>query len=344
MKFTAQQIAKAVQGEIEGDSKAVITDFAKIEEGKPGTISFLANPKYTKYIYSTEASIVIVGADFIAEKPVSATLIKVKDSYSAFATLMNLYNEYKYPKKGIARKSKIAKSAKLGKNVYVGDYAVIGENVVIGDNVKIYPNTTIGDNSTVGDNSILYAGVNIYHEIQIGKGCIIHSGAVVGSDGFGFAPVNESYMKIPQIGNVIIEDNVEIGANTAIDRATMGSTIIHKNTKIDNLVQIGHNVTVGESTVIAGQAGISGSTKLGNNIMCGGQVGIAGHISIGDNVKIAAQSGIPSNVKENEILLGSPAFNARKYKTSYVHFRNLDSIVKQLRDLEAEVKRLKEDK
>jgi len=341
MKFTAQQIAQAVQGTIEGDPKACITDFAKIEEGRKGTISFLANPKYTKYIYSTEASIVIIGEDFVAEQEITPTLIRVKDAYSAFAVLMNLYKQYKYPKKGISRKAKVAKNAKLGNNVYIGEFVVIGDNVEIGDNVKIYPNTTIGENSKIGSDSIIYSGVNIYHETIIAEACIIHSGTVIGSDGFGFAPVNNNFMKIPQIGNVIIEENVEIGANVTIDRATMGSTIIHKNTKIDNLVQIAHNVEIGENTVLAGQVGISGSTKLGNNIMCGGQVGIAGHITIGDGVKIAAQSGLTANVKDNEILFGSPALNARKYKTSYVHFRNLDKIVNRLNELEAEVKRLK---
>lgn len=341
MKFTAQQIAQAVQGVIEGDPKTSITDFAKIEEGTAGTISFLANPKYTKYLYSTKASIVIVNEDFVPEQEVSATLIRVKDAYAAFAVLMNLYKQYKYPKKGIARKAKVSKSAKIGENVYVGEFAVIGDNVEIGDNVKIYPNTTIGENSKIGKDSIIYSGVNIYHETIIGENCIVHSGTVIGSDGFGFAPVNNNFMKIPQIGNVVIEDNVEIGANVAIDRATMGSTIIHKNSKIDNLVQIAHNVEIGENTVLAGQVGISGSTKLGDNIMCGGQVGIAGHITVGNGVKIAAQSGISASVKDEEILFGSPALNARKFKTSYVHFRNLDKIVNRLNELEAEVKRLK---
>ncbi|MCF8364210.1 MAG: UDP-3-O-(3-hydroxymyristoyl)glucosamine N-acyltransferase [Bacteroidales bacterium] len=335
MIFKAKEIAKILNGSIEGDENVSVHKLAKIEEGLPGSISFLANPKYTQFVYQSAASIVIVGDDFKADFPVKPTLIRVSDPYSAFASLLEVYNKIKLDKKGISKNASIAETAKIGKDVYIGDQAVIGENVEIGDRVKIYPQTYIGDNTTVGSGTTLYAGVKIYSDIIIGADCVIHSGAVIGADGFGFAPQSDSnYMKIAQIGNVILEDNVEIGANTTIDRATLGSTIIRKGVKLDNLIQIGHNVEIGENTIIAAQSGIAGSTKVGKNCLIAAQVGIIGHIKIGDNVKIAAQSGVSASVKEDLIIFGSPAFDAREYRRAYVHFRNLQKIVGRIDKLE----------
>ncbi len=336
MKFTAQQIADALQGTVDGDASVTVSTLSKIEEGKPGSLSFLANPAYEKYIYETNASLVIVNNNFKPEKKVSATLIRVNDAYMAFAQLLELYQQSKPQKTGISPKADIAPSASIGKNVYIGAFVVVGENSVVGDNCKIYPNTTLGDNVKVGNDTTLYAGVKIYDECIIGNSCTLHAGVVIGSDGFGFAPQQDSdFKKVPQIGNVVLEDKVEIGANTVIDRATMGPTVIKRGVKLDNLIQIAHNVVVGENTVIAAQTGIAGSTKIGKNCMFGGQVGIIGHLSIADEVKIAAQSGVGKTISEKgAILEGSPAFNARNFQKSYIHYRKLDSLVKRVNNLE----------
>ena len=299
MEFSAQQIADFLHGEIIGDNQVKVNNLSKIEEGKPGTLTFLANPKYTHHIYTTQASIVLVNRDFEPEQKIKATLIKVNDAYSCLAQLLNLVNQARPEKKGIDKDTCIAASATISQSVYIGAFAYVSENVKVGENVKIYPQVYIGDNVTIGDNTILYPGVKIYHDCVIGKNCIIHAGAVIGADGFGFAPHNGIYVKIAQIGNVIIEDQVEIGANTTIDRATMGSTIVRKGAKLDNLIQVAHNVEIGENTVMAAQVGVAGSTKIGSHCMVGGQVGFAGHITIGDRVNIGAQSGIPNHVSSD---------------------------------------------
>ncbi len=343
MEFTARQVAEVIQGSIEGNPEVKVTRLSKIEEGEPGSLTFLANPKYTQYIYSTQASIVIVNKDFKPENPVSATMIRVEDAYTAFANLLDVYNRIKLNKTGISSLSFISASARIGKNVYIGEFAYIGDNVTVGDNTKVYPHVYLGDNVTVGSNTTIFAGVNIYSDNQIGNDCTIHSGVVIGSDGFGFAPQQDkNYKKVAQIGNVIIEDNVEIGANTTIDRATLGSTIIRKGAKLDNLIQIAHNVEIGENTIIAAQTGISGSTKVGKNCMIAGQVGLIGHLNIADDVKIGAQSGISTNLPEGSIVLGSPAFDIVKYRKAYVHFRNLPDIIKRLEELEKLMKSKKE--
>ncbi|HNW98193.1 MAG TPA: UDP-3-O-(3-hydroxymyristoyl)glucosamine N-acyltransferase [Bacteroidales bacterium] len=344
MKFSAKHIAELLNGNVEGNENAEVSRLSKIEEGSEGSLSFLANPKYTQYIYNTKASIVIVNKDFIPEQKISSTLIRVEDAYQAFAKLLEIYNQIKLNKAGISKHAFISETAKIGKNVYIGEFAVIGENVLIGDNVKIYPQTYIGDNSQVNENTLIYAGVKIYTDIHIGKNCTVHSGVVIGGDGFGFAQekAGNNYIKVTQIGNVIIEDDVEIGANTTIDRATMGSTIIRKGAKLDNLIQIAHNVEIGENTVIVSQAGIAGSTKIGKNCMIGGQVGIIGHLHIADNVKIAAQSGIQKNINdEGAIIQGSPAFNVHDYQKSYVLYKKLPSLYKRLDELEQKLKESK---
>ncbi|MFA5781394.1 MAG: UDP-3-O-(3-hydroxymyristoyl)glucosamine N-acyltransferase [Bacteroidales bacterium] len=335
MKFTAKQIAELLNGVIEGDAEVTVNKLSKIEEGEPCSLSFLANPLYTQYVYTTNASIVIVNKSFIPDHPVKSTLIKVDSAEIAFAKLLEMYNQIKYNKVGISQKSSIAETAKVGENVYVGDFAFIGEKVVIGNNVKIYPQVYIGDNSIVDDNTILFAGVKIYSDNEIGKNCIIHSGCVIGSDGFRYAPQNESAKKVAQIGNVIIEDDVEIGANCTIDRATLGSTILRKGVKFDNLIHIAHNVEIGENTYIAANNVIAGSTKIGKNCMFSGQVGIVGHLNIADNTIIAAQSGISKSItKKGESYMGSPAFEVGKYRKSYIHFRNLSELVERIEKLE----------
>lgn len=340
MKFTAEQIAGILNGVVEGNTQIEVSILSKIEEGKPGSLSFLANPVYTHFIYSTRADIVIVNEDFKPKKPLTTTLIRVKDAYSAFTTLLKMVQQAKNDKSGISPHAAIAESARLGKNVFVGDFVSIGENTIIGDNVKIYANTCIGERCKIGDNTSLFYGVKIYDECVIGNKCTLHAGVTIGSDGFGFAPQSDgNYKKIPQIGNVILEDKVEIGANTTIDRATLGSTIIRKGVKLDNLIQIAHNVEIGENTVIAAQTGIAGSTKIGKNCMFGGQVGITGHITIADGVKISAQSGIGKNIKKpGSLWEGSPAFSLPDFMRSYVNFKNLDRIVKQLHRLEQQIK------
>ncbi|GIM56541.1 UDP-3-O-acylglucosamine N-acyltransferase [Capnocytophaga canimorsus] len=335
MKFTALQISNILNGQIVGDPDVQVHKLSKIEEGEEGSITFLANPKYKNFIYTTRASIAIVNKSFEPENEVQVTLIKVEDAYSAFSKLLEYYNQIKLNKSGIEQPVSISNTAQLGENMYVGAFTYIGDNVVIGDNVKIYPNTYIGDNVTIGDNTILFAGCKIYSETVIGKHCTLHAGVILGADGFGFAPVQEGfYNKVPQIGNVIIEDYVDIGAGSTIDRATLGSTIIRKGVKLDNQIQIAHNVEIGKNTVIAAQTGIAGSTKIGENCMIGGQVGIVGHLTIGNRVKIQAQSGVIRNVEDDEILQGAPAIGYNDYNKSYVIFKKLPSLMKRFLDIE----------
>lgn len=338
MEFSAQQIAELLGGSVEGNADVKVNNMSKIEEGVPNTLSFLANPKYTQYIYTTDASIVLVNKSFNLERPVkkTCTLIRVENAYESFAKLLQLYHQFKGNKVGIEQPSFIHPTAKIGQDCYIGAFAYIGENVKIGNNVKIYPNVFLGDNCKVDDNTTLFSGVKVYHECWIGKHCTVHSNTVIGSDGFGFAPNTEgqTFEKVPQIGNVIIEDHVEIGSNSSIDRATMGSTVLRKGVKLDNLVQIAHNVEVGENTVIAGLSGVAGSTKVGKNCMIAAQVGIVGHIRIADGVKIAGQSGIGASIeKEGEIVQGSPAFSISDYRRSYVLFRTLPKLNDRLNDL-----------
>ena len=338
MKFTAEQIAGILEGEVIGNPMAEVFRLSKIEEGSDGSLTFLSNPKYLNYIYSTKASVTIVNETFEPEWPLTTTLIKVQDAYTAFSKLLEYYNQVKLNKTGIEQPSFLSQSAKYGANLYLGSFSYVGQNVILGENVKIYPNCFIGDNVVIGDNALLFAGAKIYSETIIGNNCTIHSGAIIGSDGFGFAPNPDgTYTKIPQIGNVIIEDNVDIGSCTTIDRATMGSTIIRKGVKLDNQIQIAHNVEIGENTVIAAQTGVAGSTKIGKNGMIGGQVGIAGHLTIGNNVRIQAQSGVGRNIKDNEILQGSPTFGYNDFSKSYVHFKNLPKIVAEIEELKKQI-------
>lgn len=334
MKFTAEQIAGILNGEVVGNPNAEVYKLAKIEEGTEGSLTFLANKKYINYIYSTQATIAIVNNDFVAEQEITTTLIKVEDAYKAFSTLLEYYNQVKLMKSGIEQPSVISENVTYGEGLYLGSFCYIGKNVIIGKNAKIYPNTFIGDNVVIGDDCIFFAGVRIYSETEIGNNCTFHSGSIIGSDGFGFAPLEDgTYSKIPQIGNVIIEDNVEVGANTTIDRATLGSTFIRKGVKLDNHIQVAHNVEIDENTVIAAQTGIAGSTKIGKNCMIGGQVGISGHLTIGNGVKIQAQSGIGKSIGNNEVVQGSPAFNYGDFAKSFVHFKNLPTIVNQIEQL-----------
>lgn len=339
MEFSALQIANYLGGTVIGDEDVTVNTLSKIEDAQPGALSFLSNPKYTPYIYETKASIVIIDDNFIQEKEVSSTLVKVQDAYAAFAQLLELYNQVKHSKSGLEQPLFKSESATLGEDVYVGAFSYIGENVKIGNNTKIYPQCHISDNVVIGDNCLVFPGVKIMADSIVGNHVTLHSGVVVGSDGFGFAPNQEnSYNKIPQIGNVIIEDHVDIGANSVIDRATMGSTIIRKGVKIDNLVQVAHNVEIGDNTVIASQTGIAGSAKIGKNCMIAGQVGIIGHITIGNGVKIAAQSGIGKSVADNEIIQGSPAFNFADYKKSYVYFRKLPQLAQDINQIEKKLR------
>ena len=338
MKFTAAQIAGILEGEVEGNPEVEVSKLSKIEEGIPESLSFLSNPKYTQYIYTTKASAVIVDKNFKAENRINTTLIRVDDAYKSFSKLLEYYNQVKMNKTGIEQPVFISESANYGKNIYIGAFAYISDNVKIGDNVKIYPNVYIGDNVIIANNVTLFSGAKIYSDTQIGNNCVIHSSAILGADGFGFSPNEKGeFIKVPQTGNVIIEDNVDIGAATSIDRATLGSTIIRKGVKLDNQIQIAHNVEIGENTVIAAQTGIAGSTKIGENCMVGGQVGIAGHLSIGNNVRIQAQSGIGRNVKDNETLQGSPALTYNDYNKSYVHFKNLPKIINRLTTIEKNI-------
>lgn len=341
MEFTAQQIADFLKGEIIGDPYVKVNNLSKIEEGLPGTLTFLANPKYSHFLYTTQASIILINNDFTPEQEINATLIRVENAYASLARLLNLVAQSRPPKKGQDKNCAVAASARVPESAYVGAYAVIGENTVIGENVQIYPHVCIGDNVTVGNNTILYAGVKVYDDCLIGNDCILHAGAVIGADGFGFAPQGDDYMKIPQIGNVILEDNVEIGANTTVDRATMGSTVIRKGVKLDNLIQIAHNVEIGNNTVMAAQCGIAGSTRIGKNCMFAGQVGIAGHITIGDNVQLGAQAGIPNHVEANARLMGTPAVPARDFARSTVIIKRLPDMEKTMREMQREIQEIK---
>lgn len=334
MKFTAAQIAGILDGEVFGNPDAEVYKLAKIEEGTTGSLTFLANTKYANYLYSTSATIVIVNKSYELENEVKATLIKVDDAYSSFSKLLEYYNQVKLMKSGIEQPSVISEGVTYGNDLYLGSFCYIGKNVSIGNNVKIYPNSFIGDNVVIGDNCVFFAGVRIYSETEIGNHVTIHSGTIIGSDGFGFAPLEDgSFSKIPQIGNVVIEDDVEIGSCSTVDRATLGTTYIRKGAKLDNQIQVAHNVEIGENTVIAAQTGIAGSTKIGKNCMIGGQVGIAGHITIGNFVKIQAQSGIGKSLKDGEVVQGSPAFNYGDFAKSFVHFRNLPKIVNEIEEL-----------
>lgn len=343
MDFKATEIAAFLNGEITGNGNVRVSNVSKIEEGKPGTLTFLSNLKYESFIYKTEASIVLVNRDFIPKKEINATLIKVDNAYQALATLLDLYEQSKKAtKNGIEQPSFVDESSTIGEDIYVGAFAYVGKNCKIGKNVKLYPQIYIGDNVNVGDNCIIYSGAKIYHDSIIGNSCIIHSGAVIGADGFGFAPQDDgNYKKIPQIGNTVLEDNVDIGANSTIDRGTMGSTIIRKGAKIDNLVQIAHNCDVGENTVIAAQSGFAGTTKVGKNCKFGGQVGLAGHLKIGDNVMFGAQSGISQNIKDNEVLLGSPAIPIRDAIRSITVHKNLPELQRDVTRLKKEIEEIK---
>lgn len=343
MEFTASAIAGFLKGDIEGNPDIKVSTVAKIEEGFEGALSFLANPKYEHFIYSTNSSIVLVNKTFVLAEKIKATLIRVDNAYEAFATLLRMVDQSRPRKQGIHQTAVIEPSAQIGSNVYIGPYSYIGENCVVGDGCSLHAQVSIGDNTTIGRKCIIYPGVKIYHECLIGENCIIHAGSVIGSDGFGFVPQSENlYQKIPQLGNVLIEDNVEIGANVTIDRATIGSTIIRKGVKLDNLIQIGHNVEVGENTVMAAQTGIAGSTKIGRNCMLGGQVGIAGHLKIADGTKIAAQAGIIGDIREeNTVIMGSPSLESRQYLRSSVLFKKLPDLKTKIDSMEKEIESLK---
>jgi UDP-3-O-[3-hydroxymyristoyl] glucosamine N-acyltransferase len=335
MTFTASQIADLLQGTVEGNPGATVSTVSKIEEGIPGSISFLANPLYTQYIYHTKASVVIVNQSFVPDHPVETTLIRVESAEKAFARLLEVYNQVKNNKTGISPTAIIAGSATLGEKVYIGDYSIIGDNVSIGNNVKIHPQVFIGDNCVIGDNTILYMGVKVYSETMVGKDCILHAGVVLGSDGFRFATGEEGGLKIPQIGNVVLEDNIEMGANCAVDRATLGSTIIRKGVKLDNLVHVAHNVEIGENTYIAAATGIAGSTKVGKNCLISGHVAITGHITIADGTILGGATGVSKSlIRPGEAYLGSPALEASKFRKAYVFFRNLPEIVQRIEKLE----------
>jgi UDP-3-O-[3-hydroxymyristoyl] glucosamine N-acyltransferase len=343
MEFTAETIAGFLNGEIVGNPDIKVNTIAKIEEGQPGALSFLANPKYEHYLYDTKSSVVLVNKSFVPSRKFGSTLIKVENAYEAFASLLRLVDQARPRKKGIHPTAIIEPTAKIGSDVFIGPYSYIGENCVIGDGCSVYPHVYIGDNTKLGNNCTINPGVKIYHDCVLGVGCIIHAGTVIGSDGFGFAPQNDSeFMKIPQLGNVVLEDHVEIGANVTIDRATMGSTFIRKGVKLDNLIQIAHNVEVGENTVMAAQTGVSGSTKVGKNCMFGGQVGLAGHIRIADGTKIGAQGGILGDVKEeNTVIIGSPAIELKQFLRSSVIFKKLPEMKVKIDLLEKELESLK---
>jgi UDP-3-O-[3-hydroxymyristoyl] glucosamine N-acyltransferase len=336
MEFSAIQIATFLSGTVEGDPEVKVYNVAKIEEGAPGMLSFLANPKYSQYLYTTQSSIVLINNDFELQDKVSATLIRVPDAYAAFAQLLGLYQQFMQSKSGVSSLAFISKDVSYGEDVYIGEFAFVGERAKIGNRVKIYPQVYIGDDVVIGDDTIIYAGAKLYAQTVVGNSCILHSGCVIGADGFGFAPQEDgSYNKIPQIGNVVLGNNVEIGANTCVDCATMGSTKIHDGVKLDNLIQIAHNVEVGRNTAVAAQTGVSGSTKIGANCVIAGQVGMVGHIHIADRTKIGAQSGILGNVKkEGEELMGSPAMNLRDYLRMSVYTKNIEKLVKRVEELE----------
>lgn len=344
MEFSAQEIADVLNGIIDGNPNVRVSNFSKIEEGRPGTLSFLANPKYEHFVYETEASIVLVNQDFAPSKKIKTTLIKVENAYSALAILMNKVEKAKTDKIGISSTSFVSETATVGESCYIGNFAYIGEQVKLGNGCKIFPHSYVGDGVTIGDNTIVYPHVTIYNDCVIGKNCIVHAGAVLGADGFGFAPEGETYKKIPQLGNVVVEDDVEIGANTTIDRSVIGSTIIGKGVKLDNLVQIAHNVEVGENTVMAAQVGVAGSVKIGKHCMFGGQAGLAGHIRIDDNVTLGAQSGVISNVKEGRTLLGAPAIDSKLFFRASAVFSKLPDIYRTVGELQREIALLKQER
>ena len=341
MEFSAKQIAEFIQGTIVGDENATVHTFAKIEEGIPGAISFLSNPKYTHYIYDTQSSIVLVNKDFEPEKEIKATLIKVDNAYESLAKLLNLYEMSKPKKTGVDPLAYIAPTAKIGKDVYIAPFACVGDNAEIGDNTSLHPHATVGSGAKIGNNCILYPHATVYHDCRVGNNCTLHAGSVVGADGFGFAPSPEGYEKIPQIGITILEDNVEIGANTCIDRATMGATVIRKGVKLDNLIQIAHNVEVGSHTVMASQVGVAGSTKVGEWCMFGGQVGVAGHITVGNRVNMGAQSGVNGSIKDGKALIGTPPIEFKNYFKSSAVFKKLPDMYLELASLKKEIEELK---
>jgi UDP-3-O-[3-hydroxymyristoyl] glucosamine N-acyltransferase len=343
MEFSAQQIADFLGGKVEGNPEVKVSNFSKIEEGRPGTLTFLANPKYEHFIYTTKASVVLVNNDFTPSEPLSATLVKVENAYVSLAMLLNLVEQSKPKKTGVSSAAFIATSATVEEGCYVGNFAYIGENARVGKNCQIYPHAYVGDNVTIGDGCILYPHTTVYQGCKVGNGCILHAGSVIGADGFGFAPEGEDYKKIPQLGNVVLEDNVEIGANTTIDRAVMGSTIIHHGVKLDNLIQIAHNVEVGENTVMAAQVGIAGSTKIGSHCMFGGQVGLAGHIHIADHVVFGAQAGVISDIKEAKTVLGAPAIDAKGFMRSSAIFNRLPDMYRTMGQMQREIEQLKKE-
>lgn len=339
MEFSAEQIAGFIDGKVQGDKNVKVNNVCKIEQGSEGKLAFLANEKYNHYLYDTKASIVIVNDSLVLEKPVKTTLIRVKDAYSCFAKLLEIYNQYKFARTGISSLSFVGEGSTLGEDCYLGEFAVIDKNVTIGQSCKIYPQVYVGQNVKIGNNVTLFAGVKIYHDVTIGDNCIIHSGCVIGADGFGFAPLEDgSFKKIPQIGDVVIEQDVELGANTCVDRSTMGTTLICKGTKIDNLCQIAHNTTIGNSTVMSAQTGLAGSTQIGSYCFIGGQVGFAGHLKVGNKVKIGGQSGIISDVEDGATILGTPAINARDFMKNFAYTKKLSEMEKRLRAVENQLK------
>ena len=341
MEFTAKQIAELIGGRVEGNENTAVHTFAKIEEGQPGAISFLSNPKYTHYLYETKSSVVLVNDDLQLEQEVGTTLIRVKNAYESVAHLLQFYESMKPKKKGIDPLASISPKATIGKDVYIGAFACIGDGTVVGDGTQIYPHVVIGDGVKIGTGCLFYPNVTIYQGCQIGNNVTIHAGSIIGADGFGFAPNVEGYDKIPQIGIVVIEDNVEIGANTCVDRSTMGQTVIHKGVKLDNLIQIAHNCEIGENTVMSAQVGVAGSTKVGSWCMFGGQVGLAGHITVGDHVNLGAQSGVPSSIKSNQTLIGTPPMEPTPFFKSQAIFRRLPDMYKELAALRKEIDELK---
>ncbi len=342
VEFTAAQIAALLGGKVEGDPEAKVWNVARIEDGAPGMLSFLANPKYIHYLYNTESTIVLVNADFEPTEPVKTTMIRVANAYESFAQLLGIYQEYTNNKVGISDLAYISTDAEYGESCYIGEFAYVGERVKIGNNVKIYPQCYVGDDVVIGDNTVLYSGVKLYSMTHIGKGCIIHSGAVLGADGFGFVPQPDgTYKKVPQIGNVLVGDNVEIGANTTIDRSTMESTKIHNGVKLDNLIQIAHNVEVGENTAMAAQSGIAGSAHVGKNCIIAGQVGISGHLTVADRTIIGPQSGLTKGVKEpGKSIMGAPAYDYAKYMKDIVRQRNIEKIEEKIVELEKKLEEI----
>jgi len=341
MEFTAKQIAEFLGGTVDGNENAAVHTFAKIEEGVPGALSFLSNVKYTQYLYSTQSSIVLVNKDFVPEQPVSATLVRVDNAYESLAKLMSLYASMKPGRNGISSLASVSEKAKIGQNVYIGPFSVVEDGAVIGDNTQIYPHVIVGEGASVGADCILYPHVTIYYGCKIGNRCILHAGSVIGADGFGFAPTPQGYNKIPQIGIVQLEDDVEIGANTCVDRSTMGRTVIHKGVKLDNLIQVAHNVEIGENTVMSAQTGIAGSSKVGSWCMVGGQCGISGHITLGNKVNLAAKTGVIGNLEDGSTMMGYPAIGYRNFLRSSLIYKDLPEISKTIRNLEKEIEELK---